>query len=901
MSSTDSPDASASQPSRKSRWNPFRSRSSKSAVKLASVKSAGDKRSHEAVNIYISGGQGGDGGSGGIQGGGGGAGEGPMLQYNSIKAEHFTMNTMNTGLAANTVHTSSPMVQASQAMNHCPPPSQIFHGRQAILDSMHQFFTQDTGKQKRYVLYGLGGAGKTQIALKFIKEWTKSSFTDRLLVDASNTDTIETGLRNIAVTKGTGNSSQDALIWLARKNEQWLLLLDNADDPTINLNHWFPRCNHGNIIITTRNHSARIHGAHSEVSNMEELDAVALLLKSALCQSSPTNVQLADEIVKVSFQAWILYTKIVDVIKALWHFPLAIVQAGAFISKSEALNTYLDLFAKNRTKLLKEKPTQTYDNYASAVYTTWEMSFKKLSNQAAMFLQLCSFLHRDDISEDIFARAANYIMKSHNRTQNQSSSHKEIKPEEFLSYFSGPTGDWDSFQFLKLINEIKAYSLINYNMERNSFSIHPLVHTWSQTTLADPELYHSCIAEILGMSIIEIPSQDIMLASLRLVCHVDSLIQAIPVLTTNFLRQYAYIYHYTGQYTKAEKLSLNEVDRCRKGLGDDNLDTLQAMHSLAMIYHQLGRFKEAEQQCIIVLEKRTKILGDDHPDTLWTMHNLALVYDNLGQFDKAKKLTIEVLEKRRKLLGDNHPDTLQTKHNLAMSYDNLGQFEEAKKLKIEVLEKQQKLLGDDHPDTLQTMHNLAITYNNLGQFEEAKKLNIEVLEKQQKLLGDDHPDTLRTMHNLAMSYDNLGQFEEAKKLEIKVLEKRQKLLGDDHPKTLQTMYNLAITYDKLGQFEEAEKLKIEVLEKRRKLLGDDHPDTLDAMNNLAVTHYNMRRFEEAEKLDVVVLQKWRKLLGDDHPYTLQGMKYLANTYEHLGRAEEAEKLRAILLEKGKKL
>ncbi|KAJ6450526.1 P-loop containing nucleoside triphosphate hydrolase protein [Mycena sanguinolenta] len=750
------------------------------------------------------------------------------------------MNTMNTGSAVNTVHTSSAVVQAFQAINHCPPPSQIFQGRQAILDSMHQFFTQDAGKQKRYVLYGLGGAGKTQIALKFIQE--SSCFTDRFLVDASNTDTIETSLKNVAATKQAGKSSQDLLNWLASKHEEWLLFLDNADDPEINLNHWFPRCSHGNIIITTRNHSARIHGAYSEVSNMEELDAVALLLKSALCPSSPTNVQLAAEIVK-----------------ALWYFPLAIVQAGAFIAKSEALNTYLNLFAKNQTKLLKEKPTQTYDNYASAVYTTWEMSFKKLSNQAAMFLQLCSFLHQDDISEDIFARAANYIMKSHNRTQKQSSSNKEMKPEEFLSYFSGPTGDWNSLQFSELTNEIKAYSLINYNTERNSFSIHPLVHSWSQTTLADPELCHSCMKEILGMSIKEIPKKDMELASLRLVSHVDSLVQGIPELITNFAMQYANIYYSAGQYTKAEELEVGEVERCRKYYGEDHPNTLRAMHKLAMTYHQSGRFKEAEQQCIVVLEKRKKILGDDHLDTLWTMHNLALVYDNLHQFKEAEKLYVVVLEKWK------------------------------------------KFLGNDHLDTLHAMLSLAITYDSLGQFEKAKKLEIEVLEKRRKLLGDDHLDTLHTMHNLAVSYDNLGQFEEAKKLKIEVLEKQRKLLGDDHPDTLRTMYNLAITYHNLGQFKEAEELNIVVLEKRRKLLGDDHHDTLHAMNNLAVTHHNLGRFEEAQKLCVVLLQKEQRLLGDDHQDTLNTMKYLANTYEHLGQTEEAEKLRAILLEKGKKL
>ncbi|KAJ6456975.1 hypothetical protein C8R45DRAFT_1185122 [Mycena sanguinolenta] len=752
MSSTDAPDASSSKASRKSRWNPFRSRSSKSGPKLASVKSAGENRSHEAVNIHISGGQGGSGGNGGLQGGGGGTGEGPTLQYN-IKTEHLTMNTMGTGSA---VHTSSAVVQASQALHHCPPPSQIFHGRTAILDSMHQFFARDTGKQKRYVLYGLGGAGKTQIALKFIQE--SNYFTDQLLVDASNTNTIETSLMNVAATEQAGKSSQDVLNLLANKHEEWLLFLDNADDPTINLNHWFPRCNHGNIIITTRNH----------MSNMEKLDAVALLLKSALCPSSPTNVQLAAEIVK------------------------------------------------NQTKLLKERPTQTYDNYASAVYTTWEMSFKKLSNQAAMFLQLCSFLHQDDISEDIFARAANYIMKSHNQSPNQSLSHKEMKPEEFLSYFLGPSGDWNSLQFSELTNEIKAYSLINYNTERNSFSIHPLVHTWSRTTLPDPELCHSCMGEMLGMSIVEISDQDMGLASLRLVSHVDSLIQVIPGLTTNFLGQYANIYHYTGQHTKAKKLNLNEVDRHRKCSGDDHPDTLLAMHRLAITHDKLGQFDEARKLYAVVLDKQKQLLRDNHPDTLHTMHSLASTYDNLGQFEEAKKLKIEVLEKRQKLLGDDHPDTLYTMHNLAMSYDNLGQFEEAKKLKIEVLEKRQKLLGDDHLETLQTMHNLAVSYDHFGQFEEAEELRVVVLEKRRKFLGDDHPDTLHAMNNLAVTHYNLGQFEEAEKLYVVVLQKRRKLLGDDHPYTLQGMKYLADTYEHLGQTEEAENLRAILLEKGRK-------------------------------------------------------------------------------------
>ena len=107
---------------------------------------------------FSSGGKGGHGGQGGAHGGDGGTGEGPTIH------QHFTLNS---------AQTTSAVVQASQAGNRCPPPSRIFHGRRAILNTMHEFFVQDTRKQKIYVLYGLGGVGKTQIALKFIEEWTR--------------------------------------------------------------------------------------------------------------------------------------------------------------------------------------------------------------------------------------------------------------------------------------------------------------------------------------------------------------------------------------------------------------------------------------------------------------------------------------------------------------------------------------------------------------------------------------------------------------------------------------------------------------------------------------------------------------------------------------------------------
>jgi hypothetical protein len=129
---------------------------------------------------------------------------------------------------------------------------------------------------------------------------TTPSFSHIFLLDTSTIETIETGLKAIATSQSAGSTAQDALQWLKSSLDEWLLLFNNADDPKINLNRWFPQCTHGNIVITSRNPGLVVYaGYHSLVSDMEELDAVELLLKSASQNGTLNNKKLAVEIVKV--------------------------------------------------------------------------------------------------------------------------------------------------------------------------------------------------------------------------------------------------------------------------------------------------------------------------------------------------------------------------------------------------------------------------------------------------------------------------------------------------------------------------------------------------------------------------------------------------------------------------
>src|ERR1700753_4030105 len=103
--------------------------------------------------------------------------------------------------------------------------------------------------------------------------------------------------------------------------------------------------------------------------------------------------------------------------KELVYLPLAIIQAGAFIAKSRNLEGYLTVYSTNKSRLLSEKPAQSHDSYAWTVYTTWQMSFNKLSPLAARFLQLCSLLHHKGIFEEFFINASKYQHKSAIPTQ----------------------------------------------------------------------------------------------------------------------------------------------------------------------------------------------------------------------------------------------------------------------------------------------------------------------------------------------------------------------------------------------------------------------------------------------------------------------------------------------------
>ncbi|KAJ7448116.1 FabD lysophospholipase-like protein [Mycena latifolia] len=306
----------------------------------------------------------------------------------------------------------NPVVPVSDSpayLKVCPAPTVHFTGRENILQEMTEYFKRGIGQRHIFLLHGLGGSGKSQIAFKFVEQSTsllESRFSDVYFLDSSSQQTIENDLVTLALAKKAGKTSQDGLNWLSHQHQEWLIVFNNADDIHLKLVRYFPSGSHGNILITSRNPNlGQVAKAVHKVEQMALEEATDLLLSAARYDvMEDNNRDLGKRIVQ-----------------KLHCFPLAVAQAGAFISSSRSLQKYLDLYESTRSRIqfLDQQPPQS--EYGWSVYTTWQISFQKISRQARELLELCSFIHHDGITEELFRQAASYEITAHGPTERQTS------------------------------------------------------------------------------------------------------------------------------------------------------------------------------------------------------------------------------------------------------------------------------------------------------------------------------------------------------------------------------------------------------------------------------------------------------------------------------------------------
>ena len=291
-----------------------------------------------------------------------------------------------------------------------------FTGREEILEALHTQLGVDhtVALTQSAALHGLGGVGKTQIALEYAYRYALE-YSAVFWIGAESDEQIIASLLHIAETlqlQEREDKDQQRVIaavqrWL-RAHGQWLLIWDNVEDLAF-LDHFLPAHRSGAILLTTRRQISGTFAHGLDLLPMEHEEGMLFLLRRAkLLKPEATSEQMCLFATSTSAH----YTAAVELVKAVGGLPLALDQAGAYLEATQCgLSAYLELFRTQRAPLLasrgdgaREHPVSVSTTFQLAIATT-----EKLYPALGDLLRVCAFLQADAIPEELFLQGSTYL------------------------------------------------------------------------------------------------------------------------------------------------------------------------------------------------------------------------------------------------------------------------------------------------------------------------------------------------------------------------------------------------------------------------------------------------------------------------------------------------------------
>jgi hypothetical protein len=230
-----------------------------------------------------------------------------------------------------------------------------FIGREDILNVIKKASsTKSEVIPQIVVLRGMGGQGKTQVALKFCS-FMKGA-RDVFWINASSEASVRSRLASFATLlqptaaaeMGDQGQAAFAIRILTSWSKPWLIVFDEYDNPATfsNLDEYIPEHEHGLVLITTR-HAAVDQLADPDyqirLPGLPEDEAIDLLIREA--QSKAVIRETGRQIAK-------------DITARLGCHALAIAQAGSYIrSNRQTLDKFIDTFEQEKAKYSRELET----------------------------------------------------------------------------------------------------------------------------------------------------------------------------------------------------------------------------------------------------------------------------------------------------------------------------------------------------------------------------------------------------------------------------------------------------------------------------------------------------------------------------------------------------------------
>jgi transcriptional regulator with XRE-family HTH domain len=496
-----------------------------------------------------------------------------------------------------------------------------FTGREELLLWLHEVFIQKNQAclTSSCVLCGLGGIGKTQVAIEYAYRYSLKHAAI-LWINASTAETMSNSLMVIAHTlqlfKGDRQDHAQIVAAIAHwlnQHHNWLLIVDNVENIELT-KQFLPIAHNGAYLFTTRLSTLGTLASCVELEPLTLEESVHLLLRRAglLTSHSPLESLSSEDLAIARTLA-----------TAIGGLPLALDQAGAYIEETHSsLSDFLHLFHAHPAQVLNRR--QAHAEHPLSVVETFTLSVEHLRQKnrvAASLLIRCCFLAPDAIP----ARLMQALL-----------SHADEQQQNVAI---------DPLQFDAVLMDLLSHALIQRHAQSRTFTIHHLVRT----------ILQAC------------QSSDCSRAINTYLLHVIDQVLLAHQTTEEDRCWYEQIYPH-ALYVTAQYKQWNETA---------SPAYLSLQLKLARSFLRRAQFAEAGillQQALALAEQTP---GPAHPNVAHILSNLAFVYAQQGNIQETEAFALRAISLQEQAFCQTHYSLIEPLLTLSWLYSIQDRRKEA--------------------------------------------------------------------------------------------------------------------------------------------------------------------------------------------------------------------------------
>ncbi|GGS83979.1 hypothetical protein GCM10010156_48300 [Planobispora rosea] len=749
-----------------------------------------------------------------------------------------------------------------------PARNRNFTGREDLLVKLRQGISTVTAVVPQpQALQGLGGVGKTQLAVEYAHRY-RSHYDLVWWIPSDQRVLVPPALAMMAPVLGlppasaTGvEEAAEAVRRALQSGEpyhRWLLIFDNAEEPG-DIEAFIPR-GPGHVLITSRNPQWENHFETLQVDVFSREESVDFLRKRL-------NRELPER------DASLLADKLGDL-------PLALEQAGALqYETGMSVDEYIEQLEQETRRLLNVNRASAYPMSMTAA---WRVSVTQLEDrlpEAIKVLRCCAFFGPEPIPRDVFRKGSRILPQDENTT--------DLPLSAILS---------DPITLSKALGELRRFALARIDPQSRTIQVHRLVQALLRDDLteADKQRTRHEVHLLLAGAVPPRPELTGRWEEFEeLVAHIVP--SGLAECSASQVREFAlncvrYLYE-RGNYQPALDFVDGFIEMWSTADGPLHKDVLVAQTHRCNILRALGRYTEDYETGRDTLGKMRESLGWEHPDTLWAANGHGGALRARGDFRAARELDESTMAAYQKTRGPAHPDTLRAMHNLSHDYALTSNYTRARELHQKTFREQSAANeGVGRNALLLSWTGLARALRLSGYYAEACDFGQEAFEYGMQQLSLDHLATLLAAKDLSIAHRRAGDLAEALDLARGTHARFQRIFGDGHPDTMAAAVNLSNTLRTVGETDQAFEIAQEVVPRYPLVFGERHPFTHACRSNLAILHRLRGNADKARALDEAALAGLDETIGRNHHYSLACAVNLANDLAVLEEPARARKL-----------